>query len=61
MNILLNPGKDAGLYLKKKMNLPQPFLRNICILTNKFNVSGVSLFLMKSTFTMVIQIKKTEN
>ena len=31
------------------------------MLTNKFNVSGVSLFLMKSTFIVVIQIKKTKD
>ena len=53
MNIFLNLGKDVGLYLK--------FLRSTCMLTNKFNVSGGSLFLMKSTFTLVIQIKKTED
>ena len=37
------------------MNLPQQFLKNTSILTNKFNISGVGVFLMKSTFTVLIQ------
>ena len=39
------------------MNLPQQVLKNTYILTNKFNISGVGLFLMKSTFTVLIQIE----
>ena len=31
---------------KKKKNLPRQFLKNT--LTNKFNISGVGLFLMKA-------------
>ena len=42
---------------EKKMNLPQQFLKNTYILTNKFNISGVGLFLMKSNFTVLIQIE----
>ena len=38
------------------MNLPQLFLKNTYIFTNKFNISGVGLFLMTSTFTVLIQI-----
>ena len=41
----------------EKMNLPQQVLKNTYILTNKFNISGVGLFLMKSTFTVLIQIE----
>ena len=39
------------------MNLPQQVLKNTYILTNKLNISGVGLFLMKSTFTVLIQIE----
>ena len=39
------------------MNLPQQVLKNTYILTNKFNISGVGLLLMKSTFTVLIQIE----
>ena len=39
------------------MNLPQQFMKNTYILTNKFNILGVGLFLMKSTFTVLIQIE----
>ena len=41
------------------MNLPQQVLKNTYtyILTNKFNISGVGLFWMKSTFTVLIQIE----
>ena len=39
------------------MNLPQQFLKNRYILTNKFNISGVDLFLMKSTFTVLKQME----
>ena len=39
------------------MNLPQEVLKNTYILTNKFKFSGVGLFLMKSTFTVLIQIE----
>ena len=46
------------------MNLPQQVSKNTYILSNKFNISGVGLFLisgvglfvMKSTFTVLIQI-----
>ena len=31
---------------RKEMNLPRQFLKNT--LTNKFNISGVGLFLMKA-------------
>ena len=37
--------------------LPQQVLKNTYILTNKFNISGAGLFLMKSTFTVLIQIE----
>ena len=40
------------------MNVPQHGLKNTyIILTNKFNISGIGLFLMKSTFTVLIQIE----
>ena len=41
------------------MNLPQEVLKttDMYILTNKFNISGVGLFLMKYTFTVLIQIE----
>ena len=39
------------------MNLPQQLLENTYILTNKFNISGVGLFLIESTFTVLIQIE----
>ena len=41
------------------MNLPQQVLKNTCtyILTNKLNISGVGLFWIKSTFTVLIQIE----
>ena len=39
------------------MDLPQQFMKNTYILTNKFNISGVGLFLMKSTVTVLIQIE----
>ena len=39
-NLLINA------YLKKEMNLPWQFLKNT--MTNKFNISGVGLFLMKA-------------
>ena len=39
------------------MNLPQQFLKNTYILTNKFNISGVDLFLMTSNFTVLIRIE----
>ena len=39
------------------MNLPQEVLKNTYILTDKFNISGIGLFLMKSTFTVLIQIE----
>ena len=38
---------NQRIYLKKKMNLPQQFLKNTYILTNKFNISGVGLFFGK--------------
>ena len=43
------------IYICKKMNLPQQVLKNTCILT--FNISGVGLFLMKSTFTVTCWYK----
>ena len=46
-----------ALYIWKKLNLPQQVLKNTYILTNKFNISGVGLFLMKSTLTVLIQIE----
>ena len=39
------------------MNQPQQVLTNTYILTNNFNILGVGLFLMKSTFTVLIQIE----
>ena len=39
------------------MNLPQQVLKNTYLLTNKFNISGVGLFLMKTTFSVLIQIE----
>ena len=39
------------------MNLPQQCLKNTYILTNKFNISGVGMFLIKSNFTVLIQIE----
>ena len=49
----------AHIYICKKMNLPQQVLKNtyMYILTNKFTISGVGLFLIKSTFTVLIQIE----
>ena len=43
----------------EKVNLPQQVLKNTYILTNtcNFNISGVGLFLMKSTVTVLIQIE----
>ena len=43
----------------EKMNLPQQVLKNtyIYILTNTFTISGVGLFWMKSTFSVLIQIE----
>ena len=37
------------------MNLPQQFLKNTYI--NKFKISDFGLFLMKCTFTVLIQIE----
>ena len=39
------------------MNLPQQVLIHTYILTNKFNISDVGLFLMKSTFTVLLQVE----
>ena len=48
------------MHISKKMKLPQQFLKNTYILTNKFNIFGVGLFLMKSNFTVLIQIEEED-
>ena len=45
------------MHISEKIYLSQQFLKNKYILTNEFNISGVGLFLMKSNFTVLIQIE----